>query len=279
MKKYKLIKEYPGYIGDLGLEAKWNDEKSVFEFSNHCEFIVYMPEEYLQMPEFWQEVKEPTYPIISAFIYIPTNILYVLREEDGMYVSYNNCGYSFEEFFKGGILIDCYAIYSVDTSDTETFKINDFVCFNIKSSIKHAKHIKWHIDNFYVTDANVILARSENNVMVETVTTIIHVKEPLFITEDDTPIYPGDHFWWVNINENVVREFVCDFDTCIKDRKAFTTKEAGNKYINLNKKRYSIKDIEEAIEASKYKNNGESSSIMSEIKLKQYLAKCSNQQK
>jgi hypothetical protein len=73
-----------------------------------------------------------------------------------------------------------------------------------------------------------------------------HVKKPLFTTEDSKDIFEGDKYWWVNINGDwkvwgpVVTGMM---SSKTKGIPHFSTKEAAEEYIIMNKPCLSINDI------------------------------------
>ena len=78
------------------------------------------------------------------------------------------------------------------------------------------------------------------------------IKEPLFITEDGVEIFEGDIYWLATLNGvfgelPLISHKNIDLKAFKKEVKYFSTKESAEKYIEQNKPRFSVKDIENAL--------------------------------
>lgn len=230
MKKYKLIKEYPG-SPKLGTIIEWrvslggywaykrSDYKSV---PNWKSIQLTKPKNH---PEYWEEVVEKDFEIL-AFI-SPKNTIYTKGKNhdrfDGIWSMYRPT----EE--------DClkekdFKIHSVKRlSDGEIFTIGD-------------KTNQGVINNILLVDNNILF-----NQYVNSFKNIQHVKQPLFTTEDGVDIYEDSNLWSINKKT---------FQFCSKGHKGFykgfipnvdylyfSTEEKAEEYIDFHKIQYSKQDV------------------------------------
>lgn len=226
MKKFKLIKEYPGSpklntIVDLErsvngqiVQGKW------------CYDID-------KTPEFWEEVVEKDYEIVSL---IEGKLIYPCDKYSKDYINqlFNTLGVS---------------IHSVKRlSDGEVFTVGDSIETGIIKTIflpndTSLKEITFHVTN---DDEDTYLSEA------------IKSKQPLFKTEDGVDIYEGDTYYelitpdfhnkpciW-NILPNKTRDNI-NYDQEGNRRNGriwFSTNETAEEYIMLNKKQFSYLDVE-----------------------------------
>lgn len=61
MKRFKLIKEYPGFKGDIGVIATQIDNSHCQIDSDEKDLDLYMIDYFTSFPENWQEIKEPLF--------------------------------------------------------------------------------------------------------------------------------------------------------------------------------------------------------------------------
>lgn len=231
MKKYKLIKEYPGspksgYI----LEQLKNNKNQDDNYYYNGYWLD--PSKY---PEFWEEVIEKDYEIMS-FRSKESQRIAIKNDKIGSY-SYHPSGYLLNE--KDLLEDDRSEIYSIKRlSDGEIFYIGDKVRIS-----KLQYDGSFIIDRFYFdcnNDKLLCNGRSSGNGHVS-ITKIEKVKQPLFTTEDGKEIFKGDKFWFVD-KYNFSEGIACDSD--IRPYlKHFSTKEAVEKYILMNKPCLSINDV------------------------------------
>lgn len=240
MKTYKLIKKYPGSPASLGLEINKNGNYWQSNFCTdtvehfHKSFNEFNPTDY---PEFWQEVVEKDYEILS-FIYI--NRIDTKRENGlfGLEVpkrDYQKKGNYSENSYSN----DCWNIYSVKRlSDGEVFTIGDKVkCWDgIKTIFDIYLHpSSKHELRFWMK--NQIGCKLSGY-------TLDHIqksKQPLFKTEDGVDIYEGDEYYYVD-GYYLLRKSISS-KTLFTDKRSFSTKEKAEEYIIMNKPCLSINDI------------------------------------
>lgn len=230
MRKYKLIKEYPGspklnrIIQDTnpvnGAQDAWFDED--WCKPNKTSFILPKSLKPENFPEFWQEVKEKEFEILEF-------ICEDLILESSI----------FNQPFEGN---DTWNIRKVK-------RISDSVEFQIGDKVKYSKgSIIWNIDNFYIRENdNVLLVRSKDNINVETISTIEHCKEPLFRDFLGNEIFKGDIYWYITKDWDIFHTAIIPEDSKISKGIRFLDKALGIGYIQDNATIYSKKQILDAL--------------------------------
>lgn len=214
MRKFKLIKEYPG-------SPKLNT------------ILTHEELQYCNWNEYYEEVVEKDYEILSL----------KCKSHDRLYILHSNGLYAFENE-KGYSKLDIslnsgWFINSIKRlSDGEIFTIGDIV--NTKVDDKY----KQSILEINVKDNTVIFKTKLGFVILYIAK---KTKQPLFTTEDGVDIFNGVRFWNVNIFYNL-DEFQVTNDKYplkfIKDgSKQFSTKEKAEEYILMNKPCLSINDV------------------------------------
>ena len=73
------------------------------------------------------------------------------------------------------------------------------------------------------------------------------IKEPLFVTEDGVDVFKYDYFYYVSRDGICYKGYARELSATNKEFKYFSTPEAAKKYIDQNKPKFSVKDIEEAL--------------------------------
>jgi len=213
MKKYKLIKKLPFENSpEIGYVSKPKSDDA--HYWNHNWFY---PQDY---PEFWQEVVEKDYEIVS----LKNNTFSMTFVTD------------FSKFTpERALFYEKYlTIYSVKRlSDGEIFTVGD----NTKYGC---------IDTFYIKN-NYLMVTTILESIGRYLKDIILLKKPLFTTEDGVDIYNGTNFWNVSIFY-ILNEFQVTNDIYplgfIKDgSKQFSIKEKAEEYILMNKPCISLKEV------------------------------------
>jgi len=241
MKKFKLIKEYPGSpeLGSIAYTSKNTLADAHYNYiigedgPFQCSWI---PKKYVDNnPEYWEEIIEKDYEILS-FGYIGYS------EEKSPYTVLNkqikgdyHLGYlSFTE----EMLLQrnqCF-IHSVKRlSDGEIFTIGD-ICYPINTN--YNKH---PITKFWFDIPGQLRVDSENYSI--TIKIIIKAKKPLFTTEDGVDILEGDVFSIV-YSDLSVNYMATDISLIKLGCKVFSTIENTNDYIIENKPCLSLNEIE-----------------------------------
>jgi hypothetical protein len=229
MIQYKLIKVYPESpkLGTIdwfktdGFGSTSNDTWRGTEF-------------YDAHSQFWQKVEELDYEILNV------KYSYNIRFLDKGYYRVFKDGVGFELQY---LLENGGTIHSVKRlSDGEVFTIGDSVRFE-----PNKNSCFWEINNFFISKYNELLVRSNDNLMVELISTIKHKdKTPLFTTEDGVDIFKGDRFFVVDkqfykykIHETIGGHFSKDKPNYIR----FNSKEEAEKWVLFNKPCLSINDL------------------------------------
>lgn len=244
MKKYKLKKWYPS------LSKCLKEGTKVIRFLGDDDFVscdencpASIPKfQVLNNPEFWEEVVEKDYEILSFRHKPETGIkaFYKNKKEFHLY---------FDEWHLNNI--DIYSVKRL--SDGEVFTVGDKIC-NTKS-IKEKTQGCVTISNFKIVDDYLWIKhdtgfRSSENGWNE----ISHyIKKPLFTTEDGVDIFEGDSVWEATYcsgkkrlwnKPNMFKVLKVDIKVYLQEHyKLFSTKEAAEEYILMNKPCLSINDI------------------------------------
>jgi len=225
MKKYKLIKEYPGspklgYIWEM-----YDNYKG----------------DYHKQPEFWEEVIEKDYEILSLTIH--DNRLSDMR------------GYG-DEYINSLLKDRLNKIHSVKRlSDGEIFTIGD----NCKYGI---------ITNIFITREGYCMTGTKTSPYSCNILYLKHIKQPLFTTEDGVDVFVGDTFYELIIPGFHNKDCIWNILTyegrpnLIYDQKGnkehfrlwFSTKEAAEEYVLMNKPCLSINDIIDELDTTGYSN-------------------------
>ena len=231
MRKFKLIKEYPG-SPELGYITKFNERDE--DWSTPNMLIINDCKDY---PEFWEGIKEKEFEILN---------ISSKKENDtydfGTIITFLDTEEPFDKGWQ-----KYWDIYSIKRlSDGEIFSIGDTV--RIK---KLNNDGRFEISKFYFDCNNEhLLCNGEKcgNGHVN-ITKIEHVKELLFITEDGKEIFEGTNFWFTN-NLFELKYWNCEVmaslasnNYFLSNKPKFFSKEAAEKYIEENKPQYSKKQV------------------------------------
>lgn len=233
MKKFKLIKRYPGLspkvkIGDIAVTKKgWGC------YGIYSRFGEWSDENYfLNEPGFWEECKE--YEILS---FITEDMIFT-KNSEGRYGNENSVYWTLEDELKA-VKNGYRKIHSVKRlSDEEIFFIGDKVTYKTGSN--------WIINNFSIdSDGDYMMASA--GTLKDPWCSISNEnfsksKTKLFTTEDGIDIFEGDKFYYIMDNWRIL-EFECK----TKESKSsngldFSTKEKAEEYILENKPCLSLMD-------------------------------------
>lgn len=285
MVKYKLIKEYPG-SPKLNTIRNW-DSNAWSDNNDFCENKMFNPSKY---PEYWEEVIEKNYEILSFKQDSKTPYLWTNFgiNPDCWCKNKNNfavtSGYTLEQILNNPL----YSIHSVKRlSDGEIFTIGDTIEFNKHNSFKKYRP-KGVISEFKVYRDT--LCFIDNNLKYNAELGIIGNKlKSVFRTEDGVKIYENDKgeisYWellipnrntlksneWRISNAPVVLKNI--IPTPSDDLKnvgvlRFSTKEAAREYVLINKPCLSLKDVSKFYKGTLNGKNGNSRGIIELAKSK-----------
>ena len=238
MKQYKLIKYYPNCSVKVGTLVVKNGDfyQSHFATRNvqHFHESLDTVEKY---PEFWEEVKEKTFEILS-FICLKKDIGAPFQEIRTLGV---NTACSAEQYLNIGSSVKNgdWAIHSVKRlSDGEIFAIGD----KVKLNGKYAKD--WILDSI---DSKGVFRVIKNPCGYD-INNFIKIKQKLFTTLDGVDLFVGDIFYYIGDAFNVC-ETKCLFkgDGNFTKAKTFSTEISAKNYKKQNEKIYSLNDIKETV--------------------------------
>lgn len=253
-KKYMLIREYPGSL-DYGAVVEYSKMYNTYfpvEGGVNNQLLQREVELY---PDHWAEIIEKTFEIVS----------FLNNENKGIYTKLEYERYYFEE--SGRDLEFCnkyYTIHSIKRlSDGEIFTIGDKVCWdwtenNSKYFTIVALRLSFKLDE-------VVLEFEKSNVFEglfnDKKFNFRHYKKALFTTEDGVEVFKGDKVYYVETGEEDSFNFqVCEYTVKVTGRftsdetlHTFSTKEAAEEYIKMNKPEFSRNQILELLEKLKNK--------------------------
>lgn len=218
MKSYKLIKEYPGSPKLGTIFDYWTDgiSEQIYNKSNNPSFFpLKIVTDY---SEFWEEIVEKDYEILSIYSTI-----------NGTILSDSNVN-TWESKINTRLNWEIHSVKRL--SDGEVFTVGDKTCENV-------------ILGFYLTTDKQIGVQTLNVGLFD-LNKIKKLKKPLFTTEDGVDVYEGDKISTVltgimelyTINGSVGR-----YTTPGEGFKYFSTKEAAEDYILCNKPCLSLNDL------------------------------------
>lgn len=244
MKTYKLIKEYPGspdletisYKSSMSIYYKNGDTVLFNSSSSNPQYFEDMIE---NQPEFWQEIIEKDYEILS----------YSWEDAVGIMI------YETDYFSRVNPLEDGYSINSIKRlSDGEVFTIGEKV--NFQGNGCSGEHI---INKFILKDDYIAV---DGMVVVFPLKFIKKLKKLLFTTEDGVDIFEHDIHYPVELNYfklhlNARGSMFSKSDK--KKFKIFSTREKAEEYILMNKPCLSINEISDFYKSAK--NNKSINSI------------------
>jgi len=243
MRKYKLIKEYPG-SPKLGEEIMVHGEVvNYVRINSLCELeLLPKYKDLIKSFEFWEEIKEKEekeYEILSFHNKISgrwyLQELNRYRYEDDIYCkSLKHLDWMLKS--------NSNYIHSVKRlSDGEIFtigdKVNTITKINKKSNIT-IKSFELYGDStiiVYTNECNGFEGGKYKNGV--NLLKIEHSKSSLFITEDGVEMFVGDEYYFIYDNKDIVKFTVKDEHSSSNfndGNKRFSTKEAAQKWIDEN---------------------------------------------
>jgi len=244
MSKYRLIKKYPG-SPELGTVVTFYTNWGMYGILQNC---LYKKEIIENQPEFWVEIKKD-YEILSFKQDSNCNDLWT-KFPNGWCKNLNGDSvtspYTYEEILnnhlKNGVK---YYIHSIKRlSDGEVFSVGD--------KIEHYAEYKrgeFSIRNHIVEKIYFIekdrLAFYVGNGLNLGIKDISNIKKPLFKTEDNSDIHPGDNYWCVNTAPHLWSIFQQTANENTKLNKgvlAFKDVNLAQRYIDKNKKLFTTED-------------------------------------
>ena len=221
MKKYKLIKEYPGSDHE-GIIVSLKTPNGLYEgyqynyYSKHVE----------NQPEYWEEVVEKDYQILRYY------------SIENPSIGRTTCNSK---------LNDTYNIYSVKRlSDGEVFTIGDLITgysYEDARSIQTIKICRY---------TGIIKLEQEKG--FTSLCTATKVKQPIFLTHNGKDIFAGDKVWYVN-KENFYYDYILAFPEVkfnSEIRAYFLTRLEAEEYVEKNKPLFTTEDGVDIRKGDKY---------------------------
>lgn len=231
-KKYKLVKNYPGCRWPLGTTCvnvgyRYNiiDEHGCFDY----EINKFMIEDF---PEFWEEVVEPLYKVLS-FKGNKTGFLYTLRGDKYYVDGANYNAHTLEQL----LLTNLYRIHSIErVLDGEVFTVGDLIdgpCGKNQEIVR--------IDTDWIYYHN-----EKHSTYTYRLSDIKKVIKPIFTTDDGVKLFNGDHYYYVLQDFQIISD-VAKVNTKpsngLNQLADFSTKELAQEFVTFNKRFLSVNDI------------------------------------
>lgn len=237
MKKFKLIKEYPGSpkLGTIIEEygAMYfiykDDEKINHEVYIHRTLV-------LSFPEYW----EPTSDFkILSFEYSKWDDDAKLNES-GKYELECGAEWDLETLLNVGVCVNNGHIKIKSLK-----RLSDNTIFTIGDKINHMNRV-WencYINSFEIRDG-VMYVKNSSAGAHPIIEIIIDNKKPLFKTDDDVEIFEGDSYFFIMDNRIIeIDEADKSQDRKIDGYPDFSTREAAEEHLMLNKNCLSLNDV------------------------------------
>jgi hypothetical protein len=211
MRKYRLVKEYPG-SEPVGTIASSENKTHFWKGTIYYETY----------PEYWEEVIEKDYEIVS----------YVAKDNPNNITTKRRGAHLHEEYWK---------INSVKRlSDEEIFTLGDRVKVYEHGSIKTITEIAVNDTESILTEGIWLRYDSGSSHMIHA----IKVKNPIFLTHDGIDIFAGDKVWYVSKGNFYYYHIIAFPEVKFNsDLNAyFLTREDAEDYIKKNKIVFTTED-------------------------------------
>jgi len=217
MRKFKLIKEYPG-SGHVGITVSRKTLNGMYEGWEYNYYTKHVENN----PEYWEEVIEKDYEIIS----------YVAKDCDTIIVKGpRTVG------IIGNMPEDYWKIHSVKRlSDGEVFTVGDRITGYWYKDARSIQTIK-----ICIYTGSIRLEQSGGCTYLSFAK---KAKQPIFLTHDGKDIFPEDTVWYVN-KENLYHDYIkaypeVKFNSEI--RAYFLTEEEAEDYVYRTKVLFTTED-------------------------------------
>lgn len=256
MRKFKLIKEYPTSPELNTIFNYWTDN-----ISEQVHNIIYgfIPLKTIkQYPEFWQEIIEKDYEILS----FKSKLNCIINKIDDNYFGLLNGGVSGKYLLNNRL----YTIHSVKRlSDGEIFTIGDKIEGYKNTGIKEFK-----LESFglrVITDANGDGCVTDK--LSWKLKDCVKSKQSLFTTEDDVEIFENSEYWIVTKFWNLGKHFTGigkDYTkTKQNSNKRFSTKQSAENYIKCHKPCLSLTEVLNNIDSLNILNRDNIKNIITKL--------------
>jgi hypothetical protein len=250
MRKFKLIKEYPGSreVGTIVEKCSFTGSGVIGNnklYTNKKGFGVESPENY---PEYWEEVIEKDYEIIS----------YVAKDNPTNITIKRRGAHLHEEY---------WTIHTVKRlSDGEVFTVGD----RAKTITSNGRHTVTQLrirqkctgrdgkGGYNYDGIDRIWIDWEDDCGGNWLESTEKLKQPIFLTHDGKNIFVGDRIVWVNKDSLLHGTFTADYGSlfCSNQHVYFNSAVDAQDYIERNKPRLSIEDCFKILQKSFLYGNG-----------------------
>jgi hypothetical protein len=220
MRKFRLIKEYPG-SPKLNTEVETDGNKILYK-GVHSTLLI---KEVTNFSEFWQEVIEKEYEILSIKGFL-------------------------REIKKSDFINDGWIQFLNNNKDSEIHsvkRLSDGEIFTIGDEVKHRnvcnKLDSCNILDIYIAGNKLLITTANFNTnicMLDKIT-----KKPLFTSEDGIDIFEDNIVYGVRPNYTIWKTSGTGI-SAYNDYKFYSTEEAAKDYILMNKPCLSINDLMKA---------------------------------
>ena len=254
MRKFKLVREYPGVLINEGEFI--TDKAGVYFPENGGNGI--NPKHVENYPEYWEEVKEE-FPKIISFRNTANDVIFHICE-NGFYtccsLDYKIGTFNKEHFLKESH----FEIYQVAVSEIEVFTLGD----KVEIIMNRPKYSKSTISRFEL-EANGCISVRVSEYCSVSLHDIKKAPEVLFVTEDGIEIYEGDDYYFIVEEDKAIiptawtlQRHKADANCekfCPLGKVQFSSYKAAEKYIDENEPIYSKKQVREALEESYFRES------------------------
>lgn len=246
MRKFKLIKTYPGGPRTLGLEVfqngEWYESKFATKNVEHFHKPLNIVESF---PDFWEEIFESDFEILR----VSDGFNEYYRSANGKFTINLTHFYDISNFVREGSLIDGMKILSVKRlADGIIFIVNDVI-----TSKNHPFKEVYKLFEIELVNNTIRLIPKNweyNNLScylpLDLMIKVSNIK-PFFKTEDDVDIFPGDTVHYVLSNFSKRKYTPTGDYRKLKEIHYFSSEEKADEYIEFCKPKYSMEYIKEAL--------------------------------
>jgi hypothetical protein len=237
---YKLILKYPTSLLEVGDIIEWDTKSDIPQYRCLVKGKGVSNIEPSQYPDHWEEVIKKDYKILT-FKGCVSNTLYEL-DDAGLY---RNKTLIKAVDFRHAIN-NKYPIHSVRReTDGEVFTVGD------KINRQDGRYKKDVIRGFSIDSTDILLVSISNSIDASycggkgcNLHVIDHYEKPLLISDDGVEIYEGDECWGISKNNLLAHNYIMTKDYKVSwVTHYFSTKEAGDRHIFMNKPSLSINDV------------------------------------
>ncbi len=248
--KYRLIQKYPG-SPEIGYITQFDSDGEDWHTPN-----MLILEDCTKFPEYWQKVVEKDYEILSLRSINGKTIINYENGGGGYKKDYLQSVYkSKDKWIESFLNSQLWLIHSIKRlSDGEIFTIGDFAKYLPKYGGQEIK-------SFYLDRLNRLVVKLTGNEYL--LTSIIKHKQPLFKTEDGVDIFDENTLLWDISTQNwdyldtTEAKYFIDWklNNIAKYRLAFSTKQAAEEYVIMNKPCLSINDVAKIYTTANHTNS------------------------